>query len=340
VFVKYGSHDEAKRCVERENGKKSGLGALGGVALVGKTGDGEEIRVVFDGEGVKLKAVLKELDDRRKREREEKRRRERERDGKAKENVNGNASGSGAGKTSTPTPQTPNQWRPGHGPPLPHRPQGPPHLRPQGPPHLNHPPHHPLPQNPTTAANSHFSKSRTPQLNGRPPSPNSNLTHALPSIPAPMPARVRRPPPALVRARIMTSQAVSMHTSSQLPPPHQPHSSSSSTPVQDRGRAPAPGQYHHRVPLNHYHPSPMAMSRSPSPILQPRMGIGFGSKPVARHHLEKEHEGVVAELARNGKDHVKLDGGAQLGGAVREEDVVSFFEGFKVDKVCDLLPEG
>ena len=45
---------------------------------------------------------------------------------------------------------------------------------------------------------------------------------------------------------------------------------------------------------------------------------------------EKEHDAVVDELAKNGKEHVKLP---LMGGSVREEDVRVFFEGFKVDKV-------
>lgn len=44
----------------------------------------------------------------------------------------------------------------------------------------------------------------------------------------------------------------------------------------------------------------------------------------------------MEELAKNGFDHVKLDGhGAQLSGVVREEDVHQFFDGFKVDKVSN-----
>ena len=43
---------------------------------------------------------------------------------------------------------------------------------------------------------------------------------------------------------------------------------------------------------------------------------------------------VLEELAKNGYEHVTLDGhGGQLGSVVREEDVRLFFQGFKVDKV-------
>jgi hypothetical protein len=73
--------------------------------------------------------------------------------------------------------------------------------------------------------------------------------------------------------------------------------------------------------------SPVNGSRSPSPISRRPGQSSSGAN-------QKEHDGVVAELARNGMDHVKIDGGAELGGAVREEDVRQFFDGFKVDKVC------
>lgn len=48
---------------------------------------------------------------------------------------------------------------------------------------------------------------------------------------------------------------------------------------------------------------------------------------------QKIQDSVLEELARNGYDHVKIEGGAQLGTAVREEDVKDLFNGFQVDKV-------
>jgi hypothetical protein len=42
---------------------------------------------------------------------------------------------------------------------------------------------------------------------------------------------------------------------------------------------------------------------------------------------------VREELARSGRDHVKIDGRSQHVGGVREADVHEFFEGFQVDKV-------
>ncbi|KAF9224815.1 hypothetical protein BS17DRAFT_701726 [Gyrodon lividus] len=70
VFIRYQNHDEAKQCVERAHAKK--------LSVVAGASEGEELKVVFDGEGLKLKAVLKELDERKKRDRQEKRRKERE----------------------------------------------------------------------------------------------------------------------------------------------------------------------------------------------------------------------------------------------------------------------
>lgn len=70
VFIRYQTHEEAKSCVERTHGRKFGAGM--GMA------DGEELKVVFDGEGHKLKAVRKELEERKLRDREDRRRKEKE----------------------------------------------------------------------------------------------------------------------------------------------------------------------------------------------------------------------------------------------------------------------
>ncbi|KAH7928848.1 hypothetical protein BV22DRAFT_1003907 [Leucogyrophana mollusca] len=96
VFIKYHTNEEAKRCVERAHGKKLGAG-------VGVADGGEEIKVVFDGEGLKLKAVLKELDERKRREREERRRKEKA----------ATASAPTPTPSSTQTPPVTN-WRPSH----------------------------------------------------------------------------------------------------------------------------------------------------------------------------------------------------------------------------------
>ncbi|KAI9458532.1 hypothetical protein HD554DRAFT_2224707 [Boletus coccyginus] len=106
VFIRYQTHDEAKQCVERAHGKKLGV--------VTGAGEGEELKVVFDGEGLKLKAVLKELDERKKRDREEKRKKERE--AKAAHlplPPHPLPSTSTPNSTQTPNPSNPT-WRPSH----------------------------------------------------------------------------------------------------------------------------------------------------------------------------------------------------------------------------------
>lgn len=106
VFIRYHTHDEAKLCVERAHGKRLGV--------VTGTGEGDELKVVFDGEGLKMKAVLKELDERKKRDREEKRRKGRE--AKAAHHI---PPSQPPPSTVTPnsihTPNASNQtWRPSH----------------------------------------------------------------------------------------------------------------------------------------------------------------------------------------------------------------------------------
>ena len=75
-------------------------------------------------------------------------------------------------------------------------------------------------------------------------------------------------------------------------------------------------------------------SRSRSRSLSPRYGRGMErnreKQKMGSAEREKEHEGVVDELAKNGKEHVRIP---LFGGSVREEDVRVFFEGFKIDRV-------
>ena len=70
-------------------------------------------------------------------------------------------------------------------------------------------------------------------------------------------------------------------------------------------------------------------SRSPSPVAR-RPQFGRGKKNV-------DYDVIKAELAKNGFDHIAVDGHV---GSVGEEDVERFMVGFKVDKVrrhCALL---
>lgn len=68
VYIKFSTHEEAKLCVEKEHGGKSnGQGSTLSIQTV----SGEELKVVLDDDAKsKLKAILRELDDRRRKERE------------------------------------------------------------------------------------------------------------------------------------------------------------------------------------------------------------------------------------------------------------------------------
>lgn len=208
VLLKYGTHEEAKKCVTKENGKKT---SSIGVGLVAKTGEDDEIRVVLDGEGLKLKAVLKELDERKKKEKEDKRKKEK---GQHPGANAASGSGSALGKAGMSTPQTPmgqtpnssTQWRGGQASQSSH----PRSSLSQNPvasssssssSRLIHPS---LPQNPTLLADA------TPGLVAEPTRPSSPATVSnnvvMPPmahpLPAPPPPAARRPPASLVRARV------------------------------------------------------------------------------------------------------------------------------------------
>ncbi|THG95241.1 hypothetical protein EW026_g6379 [Hermanssonia centrifuga] len=76
VLIRFSSHEEAKRCLAKEHGLRESTGIGKRVTIV----EGEELKVVFDGEGKKLQAVMKELEVRKRRkEREERKRKEEER---------------------------------------------------------------------------------------------------------------------------------------------------------------------------------------------------------------------------------------------------------------------
>ena len=302
MFIKFNTHEEAKQCVDKENGKK--LGGGGGLGLNVVAGEGEEIRVVFDGEGLKLKAVMKELDNGRRRAREEKKRKERE--AKIKE---ANAA-AGTPPTTASAGQTPQQtsWWPGGQHPHAGAPRPPaPHMQ------NNRPAH--LPQHPGTHFNNQqLSNAPSSHVVNGPPAASSGV----------LPGRVRRPPPGLVQARISSSTAMSNAFSRRHPLPPNPSlqsHSSSSTPLRSH---PLPN--HLSRSNAHAQASPLnPPSRSPSPISR-RPGQS------SRSARQREHEAVIEALSNNGYDHAKIDGTA-VGGSVTEEDVKIFFDGFKIDKV-------
>ncbi|TCD64897.1 histone methyltransferase set1 [Steccherinum ochraceum] len=189
ILIRFGSHEEAKKCVEKENGRKLGFSA--GISCA----DGESLRVVFDGEGKVLEAVLKELDARRRHERERKQRKERE--AKLKEasaskstpTTNHSASqtpvhSAGTWRPNQPPPSGPSQQRPAQSsrsapsthpsnssqqPPKPSKPQAPPRSLVQARLSTRQPPRssiHALPPRPTLPASG--SSSSTPITRGRP----------------------------------------------------------------------------------------------------------------------------------------------------------------------------
>ena len=71
VYIKFAAHDAAVQCARKEHGKTGATGFANDVRVA----EGEEMRVVLDGEGRLLRAVMKEVEGRaRRREREEKER--------------------------------------------------------------------------------------------------------------------------------------------------------------------------------------------------------------------------------------------------------------------------
>lgn len=295
VFIRYSTHEEARKCAERENGKKLSTGA-------GVVNGNEEMAVVLDGEGKVLKAVLKQLDERKRRENEEKRRKERE--GKMKDMGGSN---SARGTPSAPSSHTPargaSAWKANqHAGPL--RVQ---HKHYQDQRHGGWPP---------PSANLPPPPNGRQYSGGSPMPPGAHLNGVANGPKGAPPPKPRKAASAFTRAR---PNAISLISS--FPP--QPSAHSSTSPVRSRGRH-WPSLPDERDEAS---PSMQGPSRSPSPVTRKP---GYSARDAHR----KEHEQVMEELAQNGFDHVTIDGhGSQLGGAFREEDVRQFFDGFKIDKV-------
>ena len=271
--------------------------------------------MVFDGEGKKLAAVMKELDHRRRREREEKRRAEEEKRKQQGEDRRKREASSSLNTPSSSAAHTPSiPWRPtshpsilqaepirsshshyGHSPSVSSYAQY----------RLNGTGSHSLPRSPVPP-------SASPALNGLPGTPNDLSAHG--------PARVRRPTQYSRSGRDESSRD-GPPSYSRGYPSRGPQPPSSSTTSNWRGRRP----YSWRDRDRDDESAPP--SRSPSPIARRRGGFSRSAK-------QREHEAIVEELAKNGFDHVTLEGhGSQLSGAVREEDVKKFFTSFEVDKV-------
>ena len=254
---------------------------------------------MLDGEGRKLHAIMKELDLRRRKAQEEKRRKEREDKEKARETREASSAHSARG-TPTTTAHTPAGSTHSSRPPVPWQKGS--TMRPA-------PASAKLPPKPV-ATPMDMPDSSTAHLNGIPSGPRGAA-----------PARVRKVVPSTFRARLSSVSKYGPSTQPpSLRPPLPPSESSSSTPLRPwdrRGRDYTRG-WHSRSP---------SRSRSPSPVMR-RPGQS------SRNAYQKDHDVVLEELAKNGYEHVTLDGhGGQLSSVVREEDVRLFFQGFKVDKV-------
>ncbi|EIW53395.1 uncharacterized protein TRAVEDRAFT_154887 [Trametes versicolor FP-101664 SS1] len=290
VFIRYTSHEEAKQCVEKEHGKKLSLAVPG-------VGEGDELRVVFDGEGKLLKAVQAELDGRRRREREERRRRE-----KGEKEKAGHASAHLKATPTSSAAQTPvhsnNPWRSG-----PQAIPRPPHPGPRPPPPNAHLPMRP--QGTTPIAISPAPEKGSPLPNGTPTGPRNGVV--------PPGARVRRPPPTMFRARNVHVAAVP--PANIRPPIHLFPNGIEAGPVLPPSMRFSMGD--RNAPL------PLLPSRSPSPVSRRPANWGRNAKKV-------DYDVVKAELAKNGLEHIAIDGHV---GSVREDDVRMFLEGFQIDQI-------
>ncbi|KAM5545913.1 hypothetical protein V8D89_000039 [Ganoderma adspersum] len=291
VFIKYSSHEEAKKCVAAENRKKLNI-AVPGLA----EGEGEELRVVFDGEGKVLKAVTSELD---RRAREKQRREKEEKEKHLKPTPTSSAS------------QTPvhanNPWRTT--------------LR-DGGPHNNQrqlgqhnvprslPPNAHLPMRPQGL--TPMSMVGSPAEHGK----ASPLPNGTPTGPRNGPARVRRPAPptAPFRARHNVHVLRAVPPANIRPPIHLFPNGIEAGPV-------LPPQFGPNV-VDTPSPVPFMPSRSPSPVSR-RPQYGRGKKKI-------DYDVIKAELAKNGFDHIAIDGHVT---SVEERDVEIFMVGFVVDKI-------
>lgn len=294
VLIKYASHLEALKCVEKENGRRGGLG----LKIPGQPGDGEEMRVVLDGEGEKLRAVKKELEERRRiaRAQDEDKKKTTDRTG------NSLSGKSLPNRISTPSSQTSPQRRQTQD----QRRQGP-MIKSQNRPQASHPLHPSLPPIPMTVDNPSVSLPKAPYVS------RDSDKHQLAAVPmSGMSGRVRQgtaPVPTGPSYR-NTFKAKSMVES---------RHSSSSTPIHPRREHPeSRSRSYRRASPGPRHPR--SRSSSPSPLARAQL-------------MDRKHSDVVAELAKNGNEYVKISAGQQLT-TVREEDVIKFLEGFDVDKVC------
>lgn len=320
LYIKYPTHDEARRCLEKENGRKGGLMRTAGLSVsvpTTKGGEKEEWRVVFDGEGLKLKAVLKEIEERKRRDREDKRR-----GGPAAPMPNGAGASTGATPASRDRDRDASSGTPYSGMQSPAPRKGPN----QGP-HLHPHTHASSAQSKSTAASSQ--RGPTNLSNSLPPKPSSEVVKA--QDPDPQPPKIID---ALEKARAEARER------------NRRASAKTGSVTAGGGVGGMGGRGRTLVKYNAYQASPMNISRSPSPATAGGGGIGRtmsmnmggaggagGGANRSAAEKEKDRMEVVRLLAENGNDHVKVQGGVQLVASVKDEDVHAFFDGFVIDKV-------
>lgn len=281
VWMNFHTHDIARKCVEQEHGKAQNPFATvhgGGV---------EPLSVVMDGEGKKVKALVKEMD-RRKKEIEDAKRRP---VGSSKESgpsstatsVNGRPHGGATPGSSGATPFASGNAK-------------------------------------ASGSGSRFAASLPSRPENAPAASIPNKSKDLAAVP--IMAKSQAPPPALEKLRQQRT----------LKEEREKREEKESTMRRDSRR---PGDSAQRTKARFTRPSgiravrqtsPLPMSRSPSPTGMPPGAEAGGAAAGA-------DDAVLAELVRNGYDHVKIDGASLVGTVTREEDVRAFFDQFNIDKV-------
>jgi hypothetical protein len=371
VLITFKTHEVAKACVAKEDGRMLGQGTVTGVP----TSEKEPMRVVLDAEGKKMKAVLREIEEskvRQKKEEEEKKK-ARQAQASVPKVGSGSASATPAGSStpigSTPVPQSSATTQavfkkagvPGHAS-LPQRPNF----------------KVPLGRHGAMPSPLHGTSTIPVVTNAASPStPTPSLTTLKP-LPAGLPAKpvgvsivttdsgsLRRPPSAMVRARVSGSHYEAEHdpyhdkdrererdrdrsrsrSRSRDYSRERDHDRVRGRPSyssryrtryrdwRDDSRSRSHSRSRSRSSSRSYSRSRRrrSWSRSPSPYSP----ISRRSGTYGRSGRDKEKEAVLDELARNGWEYVKIDGGGAMSG-IKEEDVKAFLSGFDVDKVCSV----
>lgn len=340
VLITYRTHEQAKAVVAKENGRMFGQGTVMGVPNTEK----EPMRVVLDANGQKMRAVLRELAERKKREEVEKRRRHAGPNKHAAGSTNGTPAGAATPAGATPRAQAAPavMRRPAHA----SLPQRPAFAAPLGRPGEGIPaPIHGTSATPAAGFIAPSASSTSTPSRSLPPGLPAKPTVALGSNAEPS----KRPPSSLTKARVDSyipgerESRDERHRSRERERDRDRYQDRERerdrSPVYARGR----GQYSARSYRSRYdydrrerswshgRSRSRSRTRSPSPITR---------RPVGRSGRDRDRDAVQEELARNGWDHVRITGGASLmSGMVREEDVRAFVAGFDVEKVrvCALI---